>query len=153
MKLDLSGWSRLAELTRAQPTTGRAFVALWFDAQMEEACRDGIEAALLETGYRPPFRVDEVEHNGKICDAIVAEIRRCDLVVADFTGDRGGVYFEAGFALGLGRQVIWTCRKDWVEHLHFDTRQYNYIVWERPDELRRQLRQRIEATIPNRPRR
>ena len=32
----------------------------------------------------------------------MAEIRRSRFVVADYTGQVNGVYFEAGFALGLG---------------------------------------------------
>jgi len=37
----------------------------------------------------------------------------CRFIVADFTGQRGGVYFEAGYALGLRKPVIWTCKRDW----------------------------------------
>ena len=36
-------------------------------------------------------------------------------MVCDLTGYRGGVYFEAGFAYGLGLEVIYTCRNDWIE--------------------------------------
>jgi nucleoside 2-deoxyribosyltransferase len=68
--------------------------------------------------------------------------------VADFTGHRGGVYYEAGFALGLGRPVIWTCHKDHLTQAHFDTRQYNHIEWSDSRELRERLRNRILATIP-----
>ena len=35
------------------------------------------------------------------------------------------VYYEAGFAQGLNIEVIFTCRKDILEHMDFDTRQYN----------------------------
>lgn len=42
------------------------------------------------------------EHSNKIDDEIIGEIRRSAFIVADFTGHRGGVYFEAGFAMGLG---------------------------------------------------
>jgi len=71
-----------------------------------------------------PQDTNRLEHNEKIDDLIVAEIRKSGLVVADFTGDRGGVYFEAGYARGLGLPVIWPCRKDWLEKLHFDTEHY-----------------------------
>jgi nucleoside 2-deoxyribosyltransferase len=85
----------------------------------------------------------------KIDDEIVAGIRRSRFLVADFTGHRGGVYFEAGLATGLGLPVIWLCRKDELEKTHFDTRQYNFIVWEsdKLDELSTALKNRIEATI------
>ena len=58
-----------------------------------------------------------------------------------------GVYFEAGFAMGLGIPVIWLCRKDDLENAHFDTRQYNHIPWESAEDLRSQLRDRIIATV------
>jgi hypothetical protein len=60
---------------------------------------------------------------------------------------RGGVYFEAGLAQGLGLPVIWTVHKDNVDNLHFDTRQYNHIVYIDPQDLRVQLYNRIAATI------
>jgi hypothetical protein len=61
-------------------------------------------------------------------------------MVADFTGQLAGVYYEAGFAMGLGRTVIWCCRKDEIGKLHFDTNHKNHIDWER-------LYRRIRATI------
>ncbi|MHC4124718.1 MAG: nucleoside 2-deoxyribosyltransferase, partial [Planctomycetota bacterium] len=60
---------------------------------------------------------------------------------------RGGVYFEAGFAKGLGREVIFTVKEDDVEKLHFDTRQYNHIVYDSPEDLYEKLYNRICATI------
>lgn len=70
-------------------------------------------------------------------------------VLADFTGHRGGVYYEAGFAQGLGLDVIWTCRSDHVEELHFDIRQYNCITWDQTDlnNFRQKIRNRIEAVF------
>lgn len=91
--------------------------------------------------------MDNVEHVNRIDDQVIAEIKKAAFVVADFTGHRGGVYFEAGFALGLGIPVIWTCRKDAMEDLHFDIRQYNTIDWESDEELARRLQHRIEATV------
>jgi len=72
--------------------------------------------------------------------------------VADFTGRRGGVYFEAGFALGLNLPVFWICRKDDLKKLHFDIRQYNFIIWEKPEELTKKLKDTIQAIIGTGPR-
>ena len=63
----------------------------------------------------------------------------------------GGVYYEAGFAHGLDIPVIFCCRKDVLEKVHFDTRQYNHIVWEKPEELREKLANRIAAVIGDGP--
>ena len=119
---------------------------MWFDPELYPAWSEGIEPALRDAGYTP-VRVDRVEYNEKIDDRIIAEIRRSGLVVADFTGDRGGVYYEAGFAQGLGLPVIFTIRKDEIKRLHFDTRQYNHIAWETPAELRERLHYRVMATL------
>lgn len=148
-RLSLAGWRRAKELKQDRRDSAQAFVAMWFDPQMDEVFRKGIRPALEETGYHP-LRIDMAEHNDKIDDRIVAEIRKSGLLVADFTGNRGGVYFEAGFALGLGLPVIWLCREDQIKDVHFDTRQYNHIVWTTPEDLRTKLRSRIEATLPNR---
>ena len=83
------------------------------------------------------------EHTNKIDDEIISEIKRSTFLIADFTGHRGGVYFEAGIAMGLGVPVIWTCRKDDIANLHFDIRQYNCIAWTEPDNLAKQLKKRI----------
>lgn len=146
-RLGLEGWRRVAELRKMGRKSNQAFVAMWFSGEMENAFREGIQPALEETGYRA-FRIDMSEHNQKIDDRIIAEIRRSGLLVADFTGQRGGVYFEAGFAMGLGIPIIWACHEDEIEDLHFDTQQYNHIVWSGPTDLEEQLRLRIEATVP-----
>lgn len=145
-RLTLEGWGRIPALRKAGRVGNQAFVAMWFTPELQRAWEDGFSKALVEAGWEP-LRIDRLEHNDKIDDRIVAEIRRSSLLIADFTGNRGGVYFEAGFALGLGIPVIWTVRADAFEAVHFDTRQYNHIVWEAPVDLREKLSNRIAATV------
>jgi nucleoside 2-deoxyribosyltransferase len=69
--------------------------------------RTGIQPSIeVDCGFTKAIRVDREHFGDRIDDRIIAEIRRCRFIVADFTGQRGGVYFEAGFALGLGKPVI-----------------------------------------------
>lgn len=110
-RLTGAGWEKAGELLRAQPDSDQAFVAMWFDEKMDDVWMNGFYPALDKIGYKP-VRIDQIHHNQKICDRIIAEIRKSGLLVADFTGNRGGVYFEAGFAMGLGIPVIWTCQAD-----------------------------------------
>jgi nucleoside 2-deoxyribosyltransferase len=140
------GWSRFHQLTQLSVDSAQVFVAMWFADELEDVYEHGFRAAIEndQVGYTA-LRIDKKEHSNKIDDEIVLEIRRSRAVVADFTGHRGGVYFEAGFALGLGKPVIWTCRKSDLEETHFDTRQYNHIVWKSADDLRVQLSNRILA--------
>ena len=148
-KLTVTGHQRIAD-QRANPDSSQAFVAMWFDDSMTEAYEAGIEPAIKEAGYKA-LRIDREEHVNKIDDEIIAQLRRSRFVVADFTqgddGARGGVYYEAGFAHGLDLPVIFTCREDAVEKLHFDTEHYNHIVWKNSEELREKLKIRILAVI------
>jgi nucleoside 2-deoxyribosyltransferase len=109
---------------------------------------------LVACGYEKPFRVDDPEHQAdadkpsfqlKIDDRIIAGIRQARFVVVDVTGQRCAVYYEAGFAEGLGTPVIWTCRKDVPEHMNFDTRQKEHILWTDPLDLATQLEMKIRA--------
>ena len=115
-------------------------------------------SAAMSTPFRyRPIRIDKAEFNDRIDDEIIAEIRRSRFLVADFTQDgdsaRGGVYYEAGFAHGLDRPVIFTCRKNVIDKglIHFDTRQYNHIAWTTAEELRKRLADRIAAIIGDGP--
>ena len=122
------------------------FCAMWFSPEVKPLWTDVIEPAIRAAGYEP-LRIDSKEHNGKIDDEIMASIRASRFVVSDFTGNRGGVYYEAVFAHGLGLPVVFMCRDG--DDLHFDVRQYNCIFWKPDalDEARDRLKNRILATL------
>jgi hypothetical protein len=149
-QLSPPGWARFEELTTRATDSTQAFVAMWFTDEMSSAWADGIKPAIEDAGYRP-LRIDKKEHSDKIDDQIIAEIRRSRFLVADFSCEpgkaRGGVYYEAGFAMGLNIPVVWSCRKSSFDDLHFDTRQYNHIPWDTTAELKEQLTNRIRAVI------
>ena len=152
--LTVEGYSHLAELQSRITDSSQAFVAMWFHPSLDDAWEKGIKPAIKEAGYSA-MRIDKKEHLNKIDDEIIAEIRRSKFLVADFTegdsGTRGGVYYEAGFAQGLNIPVLFTCHKDSLEKIHFDTRQYPYIVWKSPEELRLLLTKRISAVLGDGP--
>ncbi len=149
-----AGYARLAKLDGANPDSAQGFIAMWFDDSMNDVHKDGFEPAIRCSGYKP-FRIDDDNHNEKIDDHIIAEIRRSRFVVADFTSKkdepRANVFYEAGFAQGLNIPVIWTCKQDTELHKYFDTRQYNHIMWKDPEDLRDKLTMRIRAVIGDGP--
>lgn len=156
--LTAEGLLRLEKLSVGGENSDQDFVAMWFNPAMDEVFDEGVEPALAEAGYKA-IRIDRKEHSGKIDDEIIAEIRRSRFIVADFTCGlantatgalaipRGGVYYEAGFAQGLGLPVIWCVREDQIEMVHFDTRQFNHIVWKNAIDLRNKLYRRVAAVI------
>ncbi len=146
MRISAKGWERLHTISTTRIHTNNAFVAMSFDPDLNAIYTEGIEKAIADCNYKP-IRVDKEQHNEKICDKIILEIRRSRFVVCDFTNNKAGVYFEAGFALGLNIPVIWTCREDQIDSVHFDTRQYNHLLWRTKDDLYEKLKDRILATI------
>lgn len=147
--ISLKGWDRVQDLKKTAIESKSAFIAMSFDPTMDKASAS-IHEAISRSGYNP-IRVDSSAERklGRIDDLIVAEIKTSRFIVADFTGQKGGVYFEAGLALGLHIPVIWSCRRDEVEGnlLHFDTRQFGHIVWDTEEELGVRLYNKIRATI------
>ncbi len=145
-KLTPPGWIEVESDRSANVESDKAFVAMWFNPEMGDAYRLGIKPAIEDdAGYRA-IRVDAVGHTGKIDDRIIAEIRESRFLVADFTGHQS-VYFEVGLAMGRRLPVIWLCREDHFNATHFDTRQYNHIVWKEPADLREKLAVRIRAVV------
>ncbi|HJS83202.1 MAG TPA: hypothetical protein VJ742_10260 [Nitrososphaera sp.] len=138
------GIERLHPRTSHQGIPGRCFVAMSFHPSLSDAYELAIEPALKGCGLEAR-RVDKVPSNEDINDVILAELRDAEMVVADFTLQRNGVYFEAGFARALGREVFWTCREDDLRNLHFDTRQFSFIDWKDVDDLRTRLTNKVRA--------
>lgn len=133
---------------RREAVSSVGFCAMWFSEEVQPLWKEVIEPAITAAGYEA-LRIDSKQHNGKIDDEIMASIRASKFVVSDFTGSRGGVYYEAGFAHGLGLPVIFMCRENDLKDIHFDVRQYNCILWtpEKLEEAQSQLKNRILATL------
>ncbi len=147
------GYMKLDELRGPHSTSTQGFIAMWFDTTLNEVYEKGIQFGVLRAGY-DPLRIDRIEHVNRIDDEIIRQINASRFVVADFTGHRGGVYFESGYALGKEIPVFWTCRKSDMGELHFDIRQFNCIDWDTPESLADRLATRIEAVLgpgPNKP--
>ncbi len=138
VEVSADGWGYLDEKSNAGRTGNQAFVAMSFSSALVSAWNNGIRIGLERAGFRP-YRTDAQPHIDRIDAKIITEIRNSRIVVADVTEQRPGVYFEAGFAIGLGLPVFWSVRKDHLEQVHFDTRQYNHIVWETEADLAEQL--------------
>ncbi len=138
------GWERLEEIKRSGRLSNRAFVAMSFDKSLDGLYSEAIEPAIRIAGW-DPLRLDRVEFVNRIDDEIIGQIRRSRFMVADFTGQRHGVYFEAGMMIGLGRTVIWMCDKKELGQVHFDVRQFNFIEYESLPAAQDRLYKRILA--------
>ena len=63
------------------------------------------------------------------------------------THDNNGAYWEAGFAEGLGKPVIYICKKEKFEDqkTHFDTNHCTTVPWSRDED--EGFRQELTATL------
>ena len=123
----------------------QVFIAMNFSPEMDSVYL-AIKKAVSELGY-VPIRIDKKEHNNEISGEILYELKNSYFLIADVTGQNNGVYFEAGFAMGHNKSIIWCCKESDKNNLHFDTRQYNHIIWENEQQLYERLKDRILGTI------
>jgi nucleoside 2-deoxyribosyltransferase len=138
---------KIVEKLNTEINNASCFVAMSFDKDLKYIYNDAIEPAVKETMYIPT-RIDAVEHIDGIVDKIVAEIRRSKFVIVELSQHKNGVYYEAGFAAGLNRPVIFTCEENEFEKIHFDIKHINIIKWKNAKELKERLIDRINALFP-----
>ncbi len=143
-KIQYKGWQRIDELQKQFTTKNQGFIAMWFDPSMNKV-EAAIKEAITESGYIPMI-ISDKEHNNQIVPEILYEIKNSDFVVADFTDNRGGVYYEAGYAFGQGKEVIVTVNEE-KDSPHFDVAQKNQVRYKTPEELKEKLIKRIRATV------
>jgi len=148
-KLTTKAWERVYELTNKQNEINQGFIAMSFRDETKNIS-DCFKFAINECGYADK-RIDEKEYNGQIVPEIFFEIGQSKFVVVDVTYPNYGAYYEAGYAQALGKEVIICCRKvefdDMKTKPHFDISQKNMIVWVDEDDLKKRLKNRIEATV------
>lgn len=83
-RLTVKGAAFIEETKTQKSSSEEVFVAMWFDDQMNpyfEAIKNKVERA---TDLKL-IRIDKQDFNGKIDDEIIARLRSCRLVIADFT--------------------------------------------------------------------
>lgn len=144
------GWAYLASITDPGLQTPFGFIAMHFSSATQGLRERGIKPAIVAAGYDARL-IDEVHSVNHVDDEILAAIQRSRFLIADLHGQRQNVYYEAGFAQGLGKKVIWTCSEaDLVDNAnHFDVRQFGFVQWSPSDldDFRRQLTARIVSLL------
>jgi nucleoside 2-deoxyribosyltransferase len=140
------GWRRIAELPKNNTNSKQAFIAMSFKEEMKDV-QNAIEKAIIAAGYIPRV-MNKIEHNNQIVPEILYQIKQSKFVVAEFSTNNNGAYYEAGYAAGLGREVIHICNYNKFHRKgHFDIKQKSTILWKTVDEISDALFKRIEATI------
>src|SRR5579859_375232 len=117
------------------------FVVMPFSSEFSDIYELGIKAASTEAGAACE-RVDEQLFLENIPDRIYGQIENADLIVSEMSGRNANVFYEVGYAHGIGKQVILVTSKE--TDIPFDLRHYPHVVYEgQIRKLKAKLRKKI----------
>ncbi len=151
--LSFDGWDYYEKLLQGRTNYRKAFMAMKFgDPTLEKVLNEIFKPCIKQAGF-DLFKQDDVLIAGLIDDRMRVEIQSSDFLIADLTHDNHGAYWEAGYAEGLGKPVIYTCEKEKfnIQKTHFDTNHHLTIVWDKesPQKAGEDLKATIRATLPH----
>jgi len=125
--------------------TKQVFVAMSFNPELDVIYHEAIAKAVEQCGLTP-IRIDLDYFNGEIVSNVLSRISQSRFLIADYTDNRNGVYFETGYAIGKGLPVIYCCRESDKGHIHFDVNHYNFIYWNEVNDFKTEIVNRITNT-------
>lgn len=152
------GWKRVEQIERSDEFNKNVFVSMSF-AENTKPVREAIREGITQAGFSPEF-LDEIIHNKQIVPEMFRLIRECRFLIMDISDPNYGAYYEAGYAQGLGKEVIITCsaeafnrkyeteeEKKYERYLkpHFDIAQKQVLVWKDHSDLTHKLSEWIKA--------
>jgi nucleoside 2-deoxyribosyltransferase len=156
LSLTLKGWNYYEDLKKTSLHSNMAFLALQFKSDyITEALRQAIKEAVAETGFKLEMITDN-QQAGSIDNNLRLKIKNSRFVIADMSDHNNGAYWEAGYAEGLGKTVIYICNQDQFEKIekkhkekdtqtvqeqeeftrtgvHFDTNHHLHLIYSADD--------------------
>jgi hypothetical protein len=149
--LTLSGWAEHEKEKRGQTSGGYGFIALKFgDALLDPFVNDVIKPAVAALGFEL-VDMRDVAEAGIIDNVMRARIRDASFVLVDLTHANEGAYWEAGYAEGLGKPVLYLCSRRVFEEqgTHFDTNHCTTLLWDpaAPDPFTEDLKATLRRSL------
>jgi nucleoside 2-deoxyribosyltransferase len=152
IKLTLQGWTRAGELEHGLASEAFGFMAMQYgDTLLEQVVAEVFRPSAELAGFSLEILRDRPQA-GVIDNYLRSRLKLCRFVIADLSHANNGAYWEAGYAEGLGKPVIYTCNAAVFEasRTHFDTNHCQTIVWDEANlaEAKTQLLACIRNTLP-----
>jgi len=95
-----------------------------FDQRYEDVFAPAIQEAGLE-----PYRVDQDPKVSIPIQDIEAGIRDAEICLAEITQDNPNVWFELGYAIACGKEVVLVCSKERTTKFPFDVQHRTIITY------------------------
>lgn len=121
------------------------FVIISFRDDMEKVYKK-----IYEIGDKYNFqalRVKDVQGNYKITEKVIELIASANFIIADLTHERPNVYYELGYARGIGKKIITLCNKN--SEVHYDVQEWKTIMYNDTEDLALNLEQAIKGIKTN----
>lgn len=148
--LTLEGWEKYEDEKKGHVTGTFGFIALKFDDPiLDPFLRRVIKPSVKEGLGYDLVDMRDVAQAGVIDNIMRAQIRESAFVLVDLTHDNYGAYWEAGYAEGLGKPVIYLCEKNKFEsaQTHFDTNHCTTVMWSTDENDHDLVRRQLLATL------
>ncbi len=151
--LTLGGWEVYQSERTGGQTAGFGFLAMKFGEEpLEDITQNYLKPAINKLGYEL-VDMRDIAVPGNIDSIMRMRIRDANFVIADLTHDNPGAYWEAGYAEGLGKPVLYICdKKKFDEHgTHFDINHYTTVMWEtdEPEDFCERLVATLRRGLPS----
>lgn len=152
-KITFKGWEHYEQIRKGSTVYRKAFMAMQYGKpELENAYTSAFKPSVSQAGFEL-IRQDQRYRAGLIDNLMRVEIQGADFLIADLTHRNPGAYWEAGFAEGLGKPVIYTCEESVFKRkkTHFDTNHHYTILWNRSNQIQagEELKATIRASLPH----
>ncbi len=123
-----------------------ALVLIPFKAENDDVYHLGIKEILEKRGYSCT-KTDEEHYFGAVTEKIFEKIAESDIIVAEVTEPNPNVYYEVGYAHGMGKEPILVAREG--SKLPFDIQSLRCIFYKSNVSLRQHLDDCLQAVEKN----
>ena len=131
LHLTPEGYATVSEMRSGEDRrASQAFFVCRFIPEIDMLFNQVVRPVGRELGC-PILRIKDIHHNDKIDDRICQEIQRSTVVLVDLTKENFNVGFEAGYAIALGKPIVWMRKavRSTIK-MPFDISTYNCLGWE-----------------------
>ena len=137
LRLTLVGWEQYETAKHGGFRADYGFLAMKFNDPVLDPFVENVIKPVIknEMGYRL-LDMRDVARAGIIDNIMRMQIRDAAFVIVDLTHGNRGAYWEAGYAEGLGKPVVYICQKKVFEDesTHFDTNHCTTVPWTTDDQ-------------------
>ena len=155
INLTIDGWKQYMDEKAGKFAGDYGFLAMEFDKpELEIFVEDVLKPAVKKALGYDLRDIRDISRAGIIDNILRVAIRDARFVIVDLTHDNSGAYWEAGYAEGLDKPVVYICEKEKFERskeegggTHFDTNHCTTVLWSNDDNSG--FGQQLAATLRN----